>query len=115
MDSHFNMAKKKISKVDIDPMIMSLFSYVSFLALLPLIWPPKDATTKFHAKQGLALFIAEVLTAIIGLVPLLGWFIAAILSWLWVGLSIYGIFNVLVGRKRRIPIVGEFVDKIKIT
>ncbi|NQV11761.1 hypothetical protein HQ524_00205 [Candidatus Uhrbacteria bacterium] len=108
------MAKKVNPPLEIDPLLMSLFSYVSFLAILPLIWPPKDATTKFHARQGLALFIAEMLTAIVGLVPLLGWFVAGLLGWLWVALSIYGIFNVLVGRKRRIPIVGMFVDKIKV-
>lgn len=108
------MNKKEISTLEIDPMIMSILSYVGLLAVLPLIFPPKDTTTKFHARQGLALLIAEIITFAIGLIPILGWLVATLLSWLWIGLSIYGIFNVLVGRKRNIPIVQVFVDKIKI-
>jgi uncharacterized membrane protein len=93
--------------------VMAIISYIGALCLIPLFTGTKDEFAKFHAKQGLVLFAGEVVTwIVIGLIPIL-WFLGNILGVLWLVLSIIGIMNVINKRKKEIPLVGKFADKIK--
>jgi fumarate reductase subunit D len=101
---------KQKSQVD----IIALISYIGVLCVVPLFVKSQDEFVKFHAKQGLILFIGEVATYILSLmtpflVPL--WFLVN-LGWLI--LSIFGIINVVKNEKKQLPIIGQFADKIKI-
>ncbi len=113
------MADKKTKPIitidkPLDPFVSSLFSYIGPLVLITLAFKPTDVNAKYHMKQGLALFIAEMITMAIGLFPILGWIFAAVMSWVWLVISLYGIYNVLMGRRRRLPIVGKYSDKINV-
>jgi fumarate reductase subunit D len=93
--------------------VMAIISYIGALCLIPLLIGTKDDFVKFHAKQGLVLFAGEVITwIVIGLIPFL-WFLGNILGVCWLVLSIIGIINVANKRKKEIPFVGKFADKIK--
>lgn len=93
---------------------MAVLSYIGVLCLIPLLTKKDDAFTFFHAKQGLILFIAEVITAFLSSVPFLGWLIWMVGGVVWFVLSILGIVNVLGGKKKELPIIGQYAEKIKI-
>ncbi len=86
---------------------LAALSYLSVLFALPYIFTPQDEYAKFHAKQGLKLFIfgilADVLTSFIGL----GWF--ATLARLY--LIYKGMSNALNGRREELPYIGSIGEK----
>ncbi len=94
--------------------IMALISYFSVLCLVPILAKKKDEFVKFHAKQGLVLSIGEVATLIVvGIIPFL-WFLGNLLGLFWLVLSIIGIINVVKNRKKELPLLGKFAEKIRI-
>lgn len=86
--------------------VVALLSYFFLLCLVPLLTKKDSAFAYFHAKQGLILSIGWFFTW----VPFVGKILAILLG----VLSIIGIFNVMDGKKRKLPIVGELADKLSI-
>ena len=86
---------------------LAAISYLSFLFAVPYIFAPNDEYAKFHAKQGLKLFIfgivAEVVTSLFGL----GWVVT--LARLY--LIFKGMSNALNGRKEPLPYIGNLGEK----
>jgi len=97
-----------------DDKFITFLSYIGVLCLIPLLTKKDDAFVFFHAKQGLVLFIVEVITAFVATIPVFGWVIAPMAILLWVALSIIGIINITNGDKKELPILGKYADKIKI-
>lgn len=94
--------------------IFAILSYLGILVLIPLLAIKDDEFVKFHVKQGLVLFIAEVATMMIAWVPVIGWIGSPILYIIWLVLAIIGIINVLQGEKKELPLIGKFAQKFKI-
>ena len=94
--------------------ILAIISYLGILCLIPILIKEEDEFVKFHAKQGLVLFIAEVATMLIAWIPIIGWIGAPILWIIWIVLAIIGIMNVAKGKKAPLPIIGKFAGKFKI-
>ena len=94
--------------------ILAVISYIGILCLVPILTKEKAEFVKFHAKQGLVLFICEVATWIVfGIVPFFWLFLGNLFWILWVVLSIIGIMNVLNNRKKEVPLVGKFAGRLK--
>ncbi len=93
--------------------ILAIISYIGILCLVPILMKEKDEFVKFHAKQGLVLFIAEVATLLISWIPILGWFIGFILWIIWLVLSLMGIINAVGGKQVPLPVIGKFAKKFK--
>ena len=93
--------------------ILAIISYIGILCLVPILMKEKDEFVKFHAKQGLVLFIAEVATLLISWIPILGWFIGFIFWIIWVVLSLIGIINAVGGKQVPLPVIGKFAKKFK--
>ncbi len=93
--------------------LTAVFSYIGILFLVPLLVCKENAFVQFHVRQGLVLFIAEIATAFISWIPILGWFVGSVCYIIWFVLSIMGIMNVLNGRQTSLPIIGKFAKKFK--
>lgn len=108
------MAKKeeKIVEIDVNKGL-ALISYIWILCLIPLLLKRKDEFVGHHAKQGLVLFVFEIILMVVGVIPLLGWLLAFVGWILAVVLAIMGIINVLAGKKWVMPILGKYADKLK--
>ncbi len=89
-----------------DSNLMGALSYVWILSVVMLIIKKDDEFVKFHAKQGLVLFIASF----IGVVPVIGWAIWLVV----VVLDIVGFIKALSGEKYKVPIVGDIANKISL-
>ncbi|MBF0454584.1 MAG: hypothetical protein HQL72_07170 [Magnetococcales bacterium] len=99
-------------KNDLRSRFMALFSYLSVLCLIPLIFNKDDEYVDFHARQGVVLWIWGVI-AIFGLkIPVIGGFFFS-LSFVLIALfSLIGIISVLTYRAWKIPIIGMFSRKL---
>lgn len=92
---------------------MAIISYIGFLCLIPLLTKEKDEFVSFHAKQGFILFILETATWIVfTIIPFL-WVLGKIFGLVWLVFSILGIVNVLNKKKKELPLIGKFAEKVK--
>ena len=97
---------------------MGILSYLGFLVLIPYFSEKNNKYVIYHAKQGLNLFIIEVICGIaIGIVGSLLWrlwFIVNLIDTIFgiaaFALSIIGIINVCNGKAKELPVI----NKIKI-
>lgn len=76
-----------------------------------------DKYAMFYAKQGLVLFIGQVILWILGFIliwiPILGWIVEMLL---WIALAILwiiGMVYALSGKEKDIPIIGSFAKMFK--
>lgn len=96
-----------------DDVVIAAIGYIWVLCLVPLFLKRHDKFCQFHAKQGMVLFILSFAVMVLGVVPLIGWYIILPLGWMFIVLmSIVGIMNALQGKEKRLPIVGKYAEKI---
>ncbi len=107
-------------KADIEQnKVMGILSYLSWLVLIPIFVAPKSKFARFHANQGLALAITEIVFWIVdgilsSILYSISWrlgFISTILGLVnivFVIFAIIGIINAANGRAKELPIVGKF-------
>ena len=94
--------------------VMAIISYIGPLCLIPYLAKDSDDFVKYHAKQGLILFICEVITWVIfRILPFWYWYLLNIVSLVWLAFTIIGIINVVNKQKKPLPIIGSFAGKIK--
>jgi uncharacterized membrane protein len=86
--------------------VWALLSYLGILCLIPLLAKKDSKFAQFHAKQGLLLVIGWVVSWF----PILGWIIGIIV----LVLSIIGIVNVLSGEMKKLPLIGDYAEKLNI-
>lgn len=104
-----------------DRTIMLVLSYLGILCLIPLLVKKDDAEVQWHAKNGTALFGAEIIVFVIRImlifvrIPFLGCGLAVIFCVIWLGflaLSIVCIMKAVGGQRFRIPILTDFAEKM---
>jgi uncharacterized membrane protein len=107
MEEEKNVEKKQENAI-------AIFSYIGILFIIPLLVEKDDEFVKYHAKQGIVLFVAELITGAIMWIPVIGWIVGFVAWVIWLILGITGIMNVLGGKKKPLPIIGQFADRFKI-
>lgn len=99
--------------------MMAVLAYLGPLALIPYFMKPQDEFTAFHTKQGIKLFLAEIITLVLSYVSALFFAASAsatlfvlltgalnLVSLGWLVLSILGVVNVIQGKKTSLPLIG---------
>lgn len=90
-----------------DNRVVSALAYWWILFFLPLVACPQSRYGRFHANQGLVLFIASILCGVLAIIPFIGFFltlIGSITCFVW---QILGTVNALQGNGKRLPLIGE--------
>ena len=94
--------------------VMGVLAYLFVLVLIPLFAAKNSPFARFHANQGLILFVAElalwVISALLGGIPVLGTIITICVNILDVALfvlMILGIVNVVSGKAKDLPLIGK--------
>lgn len=94
--------------------VMGILSYIGILSLIPFFAEKENKYVVYHAKQGVNLFIIQVIVGlvlgILGKLPLVGGIfglISSIIGLLFLILSIIGIVNVCKGKAKELPLVGK--------
>lgn len=100
------MQKQKPSDKD---KLLAALSYLWILAVIPFTIGQHKPFVRRHAKQGLALFIAESVIMAVGWFPLLGW-VVLFFGWMFaVVVSLIGIAHALAGRAYSIPFLNRYI------
>ena len=90
--------------------VMAVLSYFGILALIPFLAAKESPYAQFHAKQGLTLFIVEivysVLSVILAFIPVIGLIVSGVLGLCVFVLAILGIVNAVQGQAKELPIIG---------
>ena len=88
--------------------VMAFLSYLWILFIVPLIAAPNSPYAKFHANQGLLLFLFDIVIAIVAMIPVVGWIISAVGGALVLIFRIIGIVNSLKGEAKELPLIGKY-------
>ena len=97
---------------------MAVLSYLGILVLVPLLLKKDSEFNKFHIQQGLVLLVVWIVWSIVwwifAWIPFIGWLIG-LAGWLvLVYLMIVGILNALNGKKKELPIIGQWGKSFRI-
>ena len=115
-DLNETAGKEPLPKWDADQdegTIASILSYIPFLCLIPLLQMRNNEKARFHSRQGLILFLFEILAGIL-LIPGLSGFIWRAVLILALGASAAGIIFGIQGKDYKLPIIGDIAEKIRI-
>lgn len=105
--------KTKETSADLDVEInknVAILSYVWILCLVPLLGKKNSKFAQFHAKQGLVLFVLEIIASLIIWFPFFGQLFMLIL----IVVSVMGIVKVLNGEWWKIPFIYGWSKKINL-
>ena len=99
--SGINTAAKSNNK------LVAALSYLSILFLLPRFLCPDDDFARYHARQGLTLFVFGIICDAISAMFPIGWLLSLFRLY-----CIYkGMTNALNGRKEPLPYIGQYGEK----
>ena len=103
--------------MDSNEKVFGVLGYIGILFLIPLL-AGKTKFARFHANQGIVLFIADVIlgiligitTGVLSLLGVIGWILGGIISGV-LGLGIFilmimGIVNAANGEMKPLPVIG---------
>lgn len=94
---------------DLGARLLAMVSYFNFLWILPYLICPGNQFVRFHARQGFALFLFEIVAGVVTGFVGLGW----ALNLFGLFCAIKGIVGALSGRMEPLPLVGRLVDKFR--
>ena len=103
-----------------DRTLMVVLSYLWILALIPLLTKKEDREVQWHAKNGLALLVVEVIVWILLTVTgryapgVAGCGLATINCVVWIAFLVLRILCIVKGvggQRFRIPMISDFADK----
>ncbi len=93
--------------------VFGILAYISFFCLVPIIVAKDSPYAKYHANQGLVLFLAELalflVTGAFVFIPFLGmivYYLHLLLLIVFLGMAIYGIINAAAGKCVPLPVIG---------
>lgn len=96
-------------------MVMGILAYLGILVLIPLFAAKDSKYARFHTNQGIVLCIAciifTLIESILTGIPFVGWLfgvIGGLIGLVWLVLAILGIVDVVNGKARELPLIGQF-------
>lgn len=108
-----------------DRTLWLILSYFGIFCLIPFFGKKDDAEVQWHAKNGTALFLAELAVGIglsvIGMIAGRGvgcglagviWMLQCLLSIGFIGLSVWCMIQAVNGKRPRLPVITDFAEKL---
>ena len=99
-------------KEGLSSQVLAAMSYFGVLSLVPLVINRDDSYVQFHARQGVVLWMWEVLAIYTLLVPAVGQLFFRLSVMLCLILSVVGVLSVLLGRAWKFPIIGDWAARL---
>lgn len=96
-----------------DRRIASIMAYIPFLCFVPLISMSDNKEVRFHARQGVLLFIIELIAVFFLIDTVSDLFFKGILI-ISVSFSVAGLIFALQGKTQKLPIIGDLIDNSKL-
>lgn len=87
--------------------VYAVLAYFGILVLVPLFAAKESKFARFHANQGLILFVLTIICSILTSVPVVKWFVWIVEVAIFV-FAIMGIINAAKGECKELPIIGKY-------
>ena len=87
--------------------VMAILAYIGILVIIPIICAKDSKFAKFHANQGLILFILALVCSALSKLPVIGW-LFGIVDLAVVILAVVGIVYAAQGKAKELPIIGNW-------
>lgn len=91
----------------------AILSYIPFLCFIPLLNMKENKEASFHARQGVLLFLIELI-AVIFLIDGISDFVFKGILIVAIAFSVAGIYFALRGKSYKLPVIGDLADKTKL-
>lgn len=91
----------------------AILAYIPILCFVPLLNMKDNPEARFHAKQGVLLFLVE-LVAVLFLIDGVSDFVFKAILVVAIALSVVGIYFALQGKPYKLPFIGDIADKSKL-
>jgi uncharacterized membrane protein len=88
--------------------LMGILSYIGILVIIPYLTSKHDPFVFFHIKQGLVLVVIELAVYVLGMLMWDLYPLLSIVNLAMLILSIIGIVNVIQGKEKELPLIGQF-------
>lgn len=111
------MPEKKLIDDIGETKVLAAIGYISILCLVPLLLARESKYAQYHAKQGLVLFVVELVvmfvSMIFGWIPVIGWLAVFVMYISVLILAIVGIIKALQGEMWEMPLIGKYAKTLK--
>lgn len=87
--------------------VMAVLAYIGILVIIPILCAKDSKFAKFHANQGLILFILALVCGALAKIKIIGW-IFGIIGFVVFILAIIGIVYAIQGKAKELPVVGNW-------
>ncbi len=91
----------------------AIMAYIPILCFVPLLSMKDNSEARFHARQGVMLFLIE-LVAVLFLFDTISDLVFKGILLIAAGLSVAGIVFAVQGKNYRLPIIGDLAEKSKL-
>lgn len=91
----------------------AILGYIPFMCFVPLVKMKDNPFAFRHGKQGLVLFIIEII-AVIFLLPKISDLVWTVVLVLCLAAAVAGVIFSLQGQEWKIPLIGDWANKLKI-
>ncbi len=106
---------EEVDKTVEEGKIFAFLGYWWILFLVPLLGKKDNKFAYFHGKQGLVLFVLEIIIWLLSYIPVIGWFIIGPVGTIvCIILAIIGMVTSLQGKYWKMPVLGDIAEKIKV-
>ncbi|MBF0295692.1 MAG: hypothetical protein HQL96_10935 [Magnetococcales bacterium] len=92
--------------------VLAGLSYLGILCLVPLVMNRDNTYVRFHARQGVILWMWEVLAIYSLVLPGVGRIFFGISGLLCLAFSVIGLVSVYLGRAWKLPLIGDWAESI---
>jgi len=83
-----------------------------FTGIIFLMLEKDNSFVRFHAMQSLTTFLSLfIISMIVGLIPILGWILAILITPASVILWLFLLYKAYQGEKYKLPIIGTWVEQ----
>lgn len=94
--------------------VFAALSYLGILVLIPLLVKKDSKFAMEHAKQGLVLFIIEMILWVVNFIPVLGQILWVVVGIALCIVSLMGLIYALQGKFWKIPLVYDWAQSFKL-
>lgn len=98
--------------LNVKSQLFSMLAYTGVLCLVPLLLNRRDDYVSFHTRQGLAIWMTEVLAAFLLFAPAIGRFFFTATMTVCILFSLAGIIGVFLEKAWRFPVFGNLAEML---
>ncbi|HEB72572.1 MAG TPA: hypothetical protein ENI77_08120 [Nitrospirae bacterium] len=98
--------------LNISSQLLSMLAYMGCLCLAPLLINRTDDYVSFHTRQGLVIWVIEVLAGLILFTPTFGRFFFSAAISICILFSIFGVISVFLEKAWLFPFFGALAQKL---